>query len=197
MYTEQTASLDRTDEDDEGSHGAGSDFDYQDYLAANRSPSVSVGNPDHAASSRPGPGPELSQTEQFCSSSVQHFMQCDVRGGKIPQETQERFNNMLRYRSQDPSNDEIQAFVMSAEEVENDPRILREGKLGISRTFYSQSEFELFRFNTQSRHSVLNSNQLLALVTKVKLAYSCPGCDAYFEMSIYILVIYCIPMYTI
>jgi hypothetical protein len=166
-------------------------------LEGNRSPTVSVGNPDHALSSSPEPPQDLSMAEQFCSSSVQHFMQCDVRGGAIPHETQERFNNMLQYRSQDPENNEIQTFVMSAEEVDNDPRILRERKPGIARTFYSQSEFELFRFNTTSRHSVLNSNQLLALVTKVKSAYSCPGCDAYFEMSIYILVIYCIPMYTI
>jgi hypothetical protein len=196
MYTEQPASLDRTDEDEEGSYGSASDFEKQDWLEGNRSPTVSVGNPDHALSSSPEPPQDLSIAEQFCSSSVQHFMECDVRGGAIPDETQERFNNMLRYRSQE-ADQEVQAFVMSAEEVENDPRILRERKPGISRTFYSQSEFELFRFNTQSRHSVLNSNQLLALVTKVNLAYSCPGCDAYFEMSIYILVIYCIPMYTI
>lgn len=128
---------------------------------------------NHSEHVSPEPEPVLSANEEFCKESVQHFIEADTSGGSVPDETQKRFEDMIKNRT---LSSELQDFVMSAEAEANDPRPLRQRNPGISRVFAHQSELDVFRYNVDARHSILDSDKLLNIVTKV-------SCIMYVEIS--------------
>ena len=125
-----------------------------------------VCNPSKFAEGFCAPQHELSEKESFCVESLHHFLEADVSGGKLSEETLSRLNLM---ESNTMDIGALAEKIRSKEEKDEDDRPIRQRSEKLTSIFANQSELDIYRFNTDQRLSVLSSNILLGIVRKVSL----------------------------
>ena len=109
--------------------------------------------------------------ESFCApqhelSSLHYFLEADVSGGKLSEETLSLLNLM---ESNTMDIGILAETIRSKKEENEDDRPIRQRSEKLTSIFANQSELDIYRFNTDQRLSVLSSNLLLGIVRKVCL----------------------------